>query len=113
MSIEQKIRSRLASVPGCFKLKVNEGEQLETELKQVLARIRTFESALDASREFDRLEQYQETLATLFFRFDADLTLLQQFVVRKFDRGDDPVVREHLFMKLKSYSDMQLKHLPD
>jgi len=101
MTTEGQLRSRVLAMPPTLDVTDTELAQLDTELHDLLQRVKAKPNLEAALEDLAHLSQFQELLATMFFKYEIELTENQKFIVRNFDRGDDPDLREYFFKRIK------------
>lgn len=78
---------------------------IEPEIDDIFVQIKNCKNINEANVYFDILEQTQDFLATLFFNDKISLSpKLESFVI-KYERLDDPWLREFIFTNLRDRSD--------
>ena len=78
---------------------------IEPESDDIFVQIKNCKNINEANVYFDILEQTQDFLATLFFNDKISLSpKLENFVI-KYERLDDPWLREFIFTNLRDRSD--------
>jgi len=102
MTMEEQLRHRVLANPPKLVVTDSEIAQLDEELASLLSSIRSKPTLASAGDDLDHLSAFQEMLATMFFKYEIELTDQQKFVVRNFERGDDPDLRAYFFQRLKT-----------
>lgn len=101
MTTEDQLRSRVLAIPSTLDVTDGELAQLDKELHDLLRRIKAKPILEAALEDLAHLSEFQELLATMFFKYEIELTENQKFIVRNFDRGDDPDLQEYFFERIK------------
>jgi hypothetical protein len=74
----------------------------DRELNRIIITVAKCDSMESAQGDLLELGRVQEILATLTFRYGAQLSARQRQIVREYDRCDLPEVRQSTFNKIKS-----------